>query len=89
LANRAGEECGGSGTLEQRYERLRAQADRLAEQIERGDENAQRMLNTAREQLDLAHRHLNSGDVNGATAALRAAQLTLNQLQRHVGSGNL
>ena len=89
MATRAIEECGGPGTLEQRYERLRSEADRLAEKVEPGDKDAQRLLNTIREQLDLTHRHFDSGDTDGATAALRAAQLTLNQLQKHVGSGNL
>ena len=88
LASRAMEECGGAGTLEQRYERLRTEADRLAELADRSDENAQRLIQAVRDQLRLARRHLNSNDAEAATAAIRAAQLTLNQLQRQIGSDN-
>jgi hypothetical protein len=88
LASRAIEECGGAGMLQRRYDRLRTELDRLTEMVDPGNENAGRLIESAREQLELARRHLNANDAEAATAALRAAQLTLNQLQRKLGSDN-
>jgi len=87
LAAQAARECGGQKTLEQRYERLQAQIDKVAERIASGDDAAQTLLEQSRQQLTLARQHLDEGKIQGAVAALKAAQLTLNELRRQLEPG--
>ncbi len=89
LAEQATRECRGGQSLTQRYERLSAEADRLAEQVAPSDEQARKLLALVREQLDLAKGYLDSGDTKSATAAMRAAELTLGQLTRHLGQSDM
>ena len=84
LAGQAARECGGQQALEQRYERLRNQIDKAAELVEPSDNTAGTLLDQAKDQLDLARVHLDEGKIQGAVAALKAAQLTLNELRRQL-----
>ena len=87
LALQAGRLCGGAADLQLRYERLQDRADRLAEDIAPGDDQAARLLSQAREQLDLARDYLGNQQSEAGGAALKAAQLALNELQRHLERG--
>ncbi|UCG61194.1 MAG: hypothetical protein JSV52_12835 [Candidatus Zixiibacteriota bacterium] len=81
LATRARLDCSGfDGTLSERYERIKNEADQIAEMIPPGDENAQQLVDQVYEQLDLAAGYIAEGQTQQAAASLRAAQLTLNQL---------
>ncbi len=81
LATRARLECSGfDGTLSERYERIKNEADQIAEMIPPGDSNAQQLMDQVYEQLDLAEGYIAEGQTQQAAASLRAAQLTLNQL---------
>ncbi len=85
LANRAAEECRGKGQFEKIHQRLVNQADHLAEQILPGDDRGWKLLNQVREQLTIAREAADKGNVDAATAALRATEMTLKQLQKHLG----
>lgn len=89
LAEQAARECRGGQSLSQRYDRLTAEADRLTDQVLPSDEQARKLFDLIREQLDLAKDYLDSGDTKSATAAMRAAELTLGQLRRHLGQSDM
>ncbi len=82
LIDQASRGCTGGSDLQRRYERLVDQTDRLAEDVVPGDSRSAHLLQQAREQLDLAHRYLEAGQIQAAVAALKAAQLSLDELQR-------
>jgi len=81
-------ECHGIDNLQQRYERLRAEADRSAEDFRSYDgadrEVASKLLDQTYQQLDLAARHLADDDMEATQIALQAAQLALRQAQRYI-----
>ncbi len=81
MAVEAARKCQGSGTMEQRYERLTQETDRLAEQVPPNNDPARRQLQDIREQLRLAGGAIDRQQTEAATAALRAARLMLNQLK--------
>lgn len=81
-------ECHGIDNLQQRYERLRAEADRPAEDLRSYDgterEVARKLLDQTYQQLDLASKHLADDDMEATQIALQAAQLALRQAQRYI-----
>lgn len=82
LAMAARRECsGGSDELLPRYERLVAEAERVAENLPRDNEQGQRMLEQVRQHLVMASEFIESDQSAAAVASLKAAQLTLNQLK--------
>ena len=89
LAGQATRECRGGQPLQDRYERLRADADRLSAKAEPGDEVSGRFLATSYEQLKLAADYMAQNNSTSAAAALRAAELTLEQLKRHLRDSEL
>lgn len=81
LATRARLDCSGfDGTLSERYERIKNEADNVAEMIAPEDEGAQQLMDQVYEQLDLASGFIGEGNTQEAAASLKAAQLTLDQL---------
>ncbi|MGD8922672.1 MAG: hypothetical protein PVH24_05440 [Candidatus Zixiibacteriota bacterium] len=86
LALKAAQECQGQGYLEQLYERLKQDADRLSEANRdlsgpEADKNRE-LLQQAYRQLELAREHIANQQVEAATASLKAVQLTLRQVNR-------
>ncbi|UCE24297.1 MAG: hypothetical protein JSU74_13565 [Candidatus Zixiibacteriota bacterium] len=82
LATRARLECSGfDGTLSERYERIRNEADELSEMIAADDDEARQLLNQAYDQLDMAAEYIGEGQTQQAAASLRAAQLSLDQVR--------
>ena len=84
LANRAAEECRDKGQFQKMYQRLTNLADRLSEMITPGDDHGRKLLQQSREQLQIAKAANEKGNVDAATAALRAAEMSLKQLQKHL-----
>ncbi len=89
LTSRATSLCQDMGALENRYQRLKEQTDRLAEQIDPGNEVANRLLTQIRKQLELARKNLNENNNKAAIAALKAAQLTFNRLKKELEKPSL
>jgi len=89
MAGKAIRECKGVRPLEQRYERLKARTDRLRDKVQQNDDTGQRLLAQTYEQLRLAREHYDNKMVKAASAALKAAQLTLGQLEKHLRSNGL
>ncbi len=87
LALEAKKECASFDDLESRYQRLKGQADGLRERLGNRNSHAQRLLEQAYEQLRKAAGHIEGREANKAAAALKAAQLSLNQLKRLLGGG--
>lgn len=86
LADQALRECTGDQNLSRRYERLMAQADRLNDEVNPGDQAARILLNQAREQLKMARGYIEGDQSQAAAAALKAAQLSLDEAQRRAQS---
>ena len=84
LATDAVSQCQNGRSLQSRYERLRQEADLLAEDLGPSDNRGRQLLETAYEQLDLARDQLEQGAGEAAVAALRAADMTLDQLRQHL-----
>ena len=87
LANQAARECRGEDALHHRFERIKNEADRLGETIAPSDDQARRFFRQTQEQLELADEALGDGRTEAAAAALKAAELTLNQLKRYLDAG--
>ena len=87
LANQAARECRGEDALRHRFERIKNEADRLGETIAPSDDQARRFFRQTQEQLELADEALDKGRTESAAAALKAAELTLNQLKRYLDAG--
>lgn len=84
------EECaGGDNRLNDRLERLNAQTERLAENIDSDDHMANQLMNTIRDQLRLAAEYLEINQTRSAAASLKAAELSLKQLERYLSNGEL
>lgn len=81
LATRARLECGAfDGTLSERYDRIKGQADEISESLSADDTAARELLDEVYSQLELAQGFIDSGDTKAAAASIKAAQLTLNQV---------
>lgn len=77
-------ECRGENNLLRRYERLLNQAERIGEEADAKDHGVRVLLGQAHTQLDLAHGYLEQNQVQAAIAALKAAQLSLDEAQRRI-----
>lgn len=84
LMRQAASACANLSNLENRLERLTHMADDLAEKIPVGDETNSSLLEAARTQLDLAAEYISNDDTAGATAALRAAMMSLQLIQKNL-----
>ncbi|UCC43938.1 MAG: hypothetical protein JSU65_12625 [Candidatus Zixiibacteriota bacterium] len=84
MANRAAGECRGKGEFLDRLERVQAAYEALVDKVEPDDTEGQELLAQISEQLDLASQAYESGDLDAANAALRAAWLTIRQLRLYL-----
>ncbi|MBU8932544.1 MAG: hypothetical protein KOO62_00920 [candidate division Zixibacteria bacterium] len=84
MARKAVRLCQGTDQMENRYIELGDRIDRLAENVSPSDDVARLLLDQARQQLQLAREHLNEDRGKAATAALKAAQMTIGRLQQHL-----
>jgi hypothetical protein len=89
LTEEAARMCRGQQSLTDRYDRLLAETERISERVRPGDEHGRRMLRLIYEQLELATGYLESENSASATAALKAASLTLAQLKRHISDSGI
>lgn len=87
LANQAARECRGEDALRHRFERTKNETDRLNEANAPSDDRAQKFIRLTYEQLELAEKAFDKGRTEAAAAALKAAELTLNQLKRYLDAG--
>jgi len=88
FTSRATSLCQNTEALERRYQHLKEQTDQLAEQIGRGRESANNLLNQIRKQLELTRQNLDENNSESATAAIKAAQLSYDQLKRTLENSN-
>jgi len=84
MAVEASKKCNGTEALSRRYDRIKSEIDRLAEEISPDNDAARRLLNQVYDQLRLAEDFITEKQTEAAAAALKAAQLTLNQLKKHL-----
>jgi flagellin-specific chaperone FliS len=89
MAIEASKKCDGRDDLEKRYERIKSETDKLNELIPPDNEMARKLLSQVYDQLERAKEFISRNQTEPATAALKAAQLTLNQLKSHVGTGGM
>jgi FtsZ-binding cell division protein ZapB len=87
LAMEVAKKCDGTEGLSRRYERLKSEADAWNERIPPDNDLARKLIRQAYEQLELAQTYIAQNRTEAAAAALKAAQLALNQLKRHLGGG--
>jgi len=87
-ARQAARECHGADNLQERYDRLRVEADRTAENLRsfegNGRETALKLVDQAYQQLDLASKYMDGDEIESVQIALQAAQLALRQAQRYI-----
>jgi hypothetical protein len=84
MALDAEKECGNLAGLENRCRHLLDLADRLKAQTDPTDESLQKLLEGAYEQLYRAKALIGAAELKGAAAALKAAQMSLNQLRHRL-----
>ncbi len=84
MATRASRECGGTQSLQKQLERMINQGERLAESVSPSDETGRRFVRQARDQLRSAEDYLKAGRTDAATASMKAAQMALKQLKKHL-----
>ena len=84
LANQAAEECRNGDALQQRLQTMTQKFERLQQQVGQDDEFGQRLMNQIREQLQIAEKEMAAQHNKGASAAIKAAQLFMNQLANHL-----
>jgi hemoglobin-like flavoprotein len=84
LANQANEECRNGDALQQRLQTMTQKFERLQQQVEQNDDLGQRLMNQIREQLQIAEKEMVAHHNEGASAAIKAAQLFMNQLANHL-----
>jgi RNA binding exosome subunit len=84
MANQALQECRGDDALVSRHEKLNNEIDRLAENVASSDDRGQKFLEMAAEQLRLAQEAFDNDRPETAAAALKACEMTLSQLKRHL-----
>ena len=89
IARRAAEMCGQADNISGRLESLKSEADRIKEDLPRNDETASRLIGQVYGQLENASEFISRQDNEAAAAALKAAQLTLRQLKRHLDRSGL
>jgi len=89
LARQAADLCGQARKLADRLQQLTNEAERLKEQIRPSDETGTRIVDQIFDQLENARSFIAKNDSQGASAALRAAQLTIKQLQRYLINGEI
>jgi hypothetical protein len=80
MAIEASKGCNGVGALDRRYERLKNEAGRVSEMIPLDNDAARKLLNQVYDQFELAEDFISRNQTEAATAALKAAQLTLHQV---------
>jgi len=88
MAVRASQKCKGSQNLNERYEQLKNDADQLMEKISPEDTATRKLLEQAYQQLRLAREEISREQTAAATAALKAAHLTLNQVRNSLSPNN-
>ncbi|MCH7689913.1 MAG: hypothetical protein IIA17_02570 [candidate division Zixibacteria bacterium] len=76
--------CGQADNISGRLESLKSEADRIKEDLPANDETASRLIGQVYGQLENAREFISRHDYEAAAAALKAAQLTLRQLKRHL-----
>ena len=90
MAMNATRACQGLDFLSDRYDRIKNEADRIAEQIAAlpsdQTEAARELLEQLYQQLKLSHSYIEQEQVEPAIASLKAAQLILSQLKRNVNN---
>ena len=90
MAVKAARECQGQDFLTNRYERIKSEADRIAEQIagmpSEQTEPARELLEQLYQQLELSRSYIEGEQTEPAIASLKAAQLILSQLKRLVSN---
>lgn len=84
LTAQALRECAGEDNLQRRYELLRGQADRLVEELDPSNDGARVLLDQALTQLQLVDQALQQNELQAVIAALKAAQLSLDEAQRRI-----
>ena len=84
MANQALRECRGDDALINRHEKLKNEFERLVENVAFSDDRGQKFLEMAAEQLRLAQEALDNDRPETAAAALKACEMTLSQLKRHL-----
>lgn len=89
MAIEASKMCNGLNGLSRRHDRIKNEADRLAEKISPDDDTARRFLNQVYEQLQLAEDFINRQQTEAAAASLKAAQLTMNQLKKRLTANEM
>ncbi|MGH8016265.1 MAG: hypothetical protein ACREBV_08755, partial [Candidatus Zixiibacteriota bacterium] len=89
LATEAADLCGRANELSGNLERLTSEAERLRDRVRPSDQTGMRLLDQIFEQLENAKSSIARNESEGAAAALRAAQLTIKQLQRYLISGEI
>lgn len=73
--------CNGNQFLEGRIEKIKTEADQIAETNDLNDETAQKLLEQVYLQLDLAKEFLEKEQLDMAAASVRAAAISLRQLK--------
>ena len=85
LAMKAGRECRGLERLQERYDQLTAQLNRLKDATSapgyQAADSFRKLVAQAEDQLSLASRHINGGDWRKAAVALQAAQIAIRQAE--------
>lgn len=89
MASKAADLCGRPNDLQDALQRLKQEADRVREDIPRGDETAKRLMDQVFSRLESAQKFITDHDPESAAASLRAAQLTLKQLQGYLNNGEI
>ncbi len=82
--NKAVHECRGEAEFTDRLERIEAVYFTLVDEVESTDTRGQELLGQIREQLDLAKNAYDSGNLDAANAALRAANMKIKQLRHYL-----
>ena len=87
LAIRAQEECQGTGSLQQRYEQMLRETNRLREMLQDQTgseaEASRKLVQQATEQLEMARNHIANQQNEKAQASLKAAQLAIRQATKY------
>jgi hypothetical protein len=89
LAGEAADLCGRAADFSENLKQITLEAENLRERVQLNDENGQRLLDQIFGQLETAKSFIAQNDSEGASAALRASHLTIQQLQRYLTTGEL
>lgn len=88
-AQAALQECRNPDVLQSRHDQVEARAKRLSDQVPADDDATRKLLDRAYEQLRKAQQQIYAGNLEQATASLRAAQLLLSQAEERFSWDNL